>query len=258
MSSKITQKLWSRTWGSATPFAGFTSRSRTSRLPSILDHAQQRQYVWSRPRIQGRWLTVKKGFTSASILFIDIPSTATISSTVTSSANAAEKSFISACTIPRQSTASLTQQVWQRTTNSGNGRRIAISTKRHKSTLSNEQSTKKVQEDKTKATEKKSEPKVEEQPESGINAYLHLPHLHRPTKEEFLAAATGFWSRLKARFKWFSIRSSRPWNIDDWSAFVSWFVLGNLGWLLIGTTTFFSLVVLTINTVVAQGEPKRT
>jgi distribution and morphology protein 31 len=76
---------------------------------------------------------------------------------------------------------------------------------------------------------------------------------HRPTKEELLAAATGFWSRLKVRFKWFSIRSVRPWNIDDWSAFVSWFMLGNLVWVLVGTTTFFSLVILSINTVVAQG-----
>jgi len=75
---------------------------------------------------------------------------------------------------------------------------------------------------------------------------------HRPTKEELLAAATGFWSRLKVRFKWFSIRSGRPWNVDDWSAFVSWFVLGNIAWIFIGTTTFFSLVIFSINTVVAQ------
>ncbi|KAH8676780.1 mitochondrial distribution and morphology protein family 31/32, partial [Tricladium varicosporioides] len=75
---------------------------------------------------------------------------------------------------------------------------------------------------------------------------------HRPTKEELLAAATGFWSRLKVRFKWFSIRSSRPWNVDDWSAFVSWFVLGNIAWIFIGTTTFFSLVIFSINTVFAQ------
>ncbi|TAQ83517.1 hypothetical protein B7494_g8158 [Chlorociboria aeruginascens] len=75
---------------------------------------------------------------------------------------------------------------------------------------------------------------------------------HRPTKEELLAAATGFWSRLKVRFKWFSIRSVRPWNVDDWSAFVSWFVLGNIVWILVGTTTFFSLVIFSINTVVAQ------
>ena len=89
------------------------------------------------------------------------------------------------------------------------------------------------------------------------HSYFHLPHLpkmpHRPTKEEFLAAATGFWSRLRVRFKWFSIRSMRPWNIDDWSAFVSWFIMGHIVWILIGTTTFFSLLIFTINTVVAQG-----
>jgi hypothetical protein len=76
---------------------------------------------------------------------------------------------------------------------------------------------------------------------------------HRPTKEELLAAATGFGQRLKVRFKWFSIRSMRPWNADEWGAFVSWFLFGHLVWVLVGTTTFFSLVILTINTVFAQG-----
>jgi distribution and morphology protein 31 len=100
-------------------------------------------------------------------------------------------------------------------------------------------------------------------PESLANSmskYLHLPHLpkmhmpHRPTKEELLAAASGFWERLKVRFKWFSIRSMRPWNADEWGAFVSWFLFGHLVWILVGTTTFFSLVIFTINTVFAQGE----
>ena len=105
---------------------------------------------------------------------------------------------------------------------------------------------------------KKNESAVPGPAKSIPGTYLHLPHMpklpHRPTKEELLAAATGFWSRLKVRFKWFSIRSVRPWNIDDWSAFVSWFVLGNIVWVLVGTTTFFSLVILSINTVVAQGK----
>jgi len=75
---------------------------------------------------------------------------------------------------------------------------------------------------------------------------------HRPTKEELLAAASGFRQRLKVRFKWFSIRSMRPWNADEWGAFVSWFLFGHLVWILVGTTTFFSLIILTINTVFAQ------
>jgi mitochondrial distribution and morphology protein 31 len=82
----------------------------------------------------------------------------------------------------------------------------------------------------------------------------HMPHLpHRPTKEEFLAAANGFFERLRVRFKWYSIRSMRPWNSDEWGAFLSFFVFGHIVWILLGTTTFVSLVILSINTVVAQG-----
>ncbi|KFA64669.1 hypothetical protein S40285_06164 [Stachybotrys chlorohalonatus IBT 40285] len=88
---------------------------------------------------------------------------------------------------------------------------------------------------------------------TSVSKYLHLPKMpHRPTKEELLAAANGFWARLKVRFKWMSIRSMRPWNADEWGAFVSWFMLGHLVWILVGTTTFFSLLIISVNTVVAQ------
>lgn len=81
----------------------------------------------------------------------------------------------------------------------------------------------------------------------------HMSNLHRPSKEELLAAATGFWSRLKVRFKWFSIRSVRPYNFDEITALFSWVVLGHVVWIVLGTTTFFSLLILAINTVFAQG-----
>lgn len=80
-----------------------------------------------------------------------------------------------------------------------------------------------------------------------------IPHMHRPTKEELLAAATGFWSRLKVRFKWFSIRSVRPFNVDEIGAFFSWVLLGHVLWIILGTTTFFSLAIFAVNTVFAQG-----
>lgn len=90
---------------------------------------------------------------------------------------------------------------------------------------------------------------------SSMSKYLHLPRMpHRPTKEELLAAATNFRERLRVRFKWMSIRSMRPWNVDEWGAFISWFMLGHLVWILVGTTTFFSLIILSINTVFAQGK----
>ncbi|KAK8180151.1 uncharacterized protein BKA78DRAFT_300266 [Phyllosticta capitalensis] len=80
-----------------------------------------------------------------------------------------------------------------------------------------------------------------------------LPHLpHRPGKEELLAAANGAWSRFKVHFKWFSIRSGRKFNMDDISAFFSWILLGHLAWVIIGTTTFFSLIIFLVNTVFAQ------
>lgn len=88
----------------------------------------------------------------------------------------------------------------------------------------------------------------------GSNKHLldRLPHLHRPTKEELLAAATGFWHRLQIRFKWFSIRSVRPYTSDEIFAFVSWIFWAHLLWFIIGTTTFVSLAIYAINTVFAQ------
>ncbi|ROT39822.1 mitochondrial distribution and morphology protein [Sodiomyces alkalinus F11] len=88
---------------------------------------------------------------------------------------------------------------------------------------------------------------------STMSKYLHMPMMpHRPTREELLAAANGFWERMRVRFKWASIRSMRPWNIDEWGAFVSWFLFGHIVWILVGTTTFFSILILSINTVFAQ------
>lgn len=102
------------------------------------------------------------------------------------------------------------------------------------------------------------EPPAEPPKADGGHGRYHLmdrlPHMHRPTKEELLAAATGFWSRLKVRFKWFSIRSVRPFNVDEISTFFSWVLLGHVLWIILGTTTFFSLIIFTINTVFAQGE----
>ena len=80
----------------------------------------------------------------------------------------------------------------------------------------------------------------------------HISQIHRPSREELLAAATGFWSRLKVRFKWFSIRSVRPFNADEIGAFFSWVLLGHVLWIILGTTTFFSLAIFAVNTVFAQ------
>ena len=84
------------------------------------------------------------------------------------------------------------------------------------------------------------------------NRLPDISHIHRPSREELLAAATGAWSRRKVRFKWCSIRSVRPFNADEIGAFFSWFLLGHVLWIILGTTTFFSLAIFAVNTVFAQ------
>lgn len=49
------------------------------------------------------------------------------------------------------------------------------------------------------------------------------------------------------KVKWVLIRSKRPFNMEDVSAFVSWLLTGNIVLFLIGTTTFVSLVLMTMN-----------
>jgi distribution and morphology protein 31 len=62
-----------------------------------------------------------------------------------------------------------------------------------------------------------------------------LPHLHRPTRDDFLKVANGFWERTLIRFRWLSIRSFRKFNADDISAFVTWFLMSQTLWVLIYT-----------------------
>jgi mitochondrial distribution and morphology protein 31 len=73
-----------------------------------------------------------------------------------------------------------------------------------------------------------------------------------PTKEQLLATATSFFHRLHIRIKWPLIRSYRPFNMDDISAFISVYLLSHAFLLIAGTTTFFLLIIATINTVGAQ------
>jgi mitochondrial distribution and morphology protein 31 len=109
--------------------------------------------------------------------------------------------------------------------------------------------------EKQHGTETSAQQNVDSSQKSGNDHFydhFHLPQFHRPTKEELLAAATGFWSRLKVRFKWMTIKSVRPFNADEIFGFFSWIVLGHVVWIIVGTTTFVSLLILAINTVFAQ------
>lgn len=266
MSPTIRQKLWSHIWDPANSFSPLRQYAWGQKpyVPrSSFAHTSKRVFSWSRPRLQPqppKRRSVTKSFASCGFLFFDINSAVTSTSpAITSCATTAEKTLYTTSTLSRRSITSLAQQGWRRQLHSSCQMKQRGNARRNKSSATNGQNGRKPLQNGENPTKippvtKQSEPVQPTPPPTG---YLHLPHLpkmpHRPTKEELLAAATGFWSRLKVRFKWFSIRSVRPWNIDDWSAFVSWFMLGNLVWVLVGTTTFFSLVILSINTVVAQG-----
>ena len=62
-----------------------------------------------------------------------------------------------------------------------------------------------------------------------------LPHVSRPSRDDFLNAANGFVQRMRVRVRWFFIRNFRKFNADDISAFVTWFLVGHGLWILIGT-----------------------
>ncbi len=64
--------------------------------------------------------------------------------------------------------------------------------------------------------------------------------------------AQGFWTRLRIRFKWFTIRSFRRFNADDISAFFTLGSVGTIIWVVVGTTTFVSVVFAALNALNLQ------
>lgn len=62
-------------------------------------------------------------------------------------------------------------------------------------------------------------------------------------KLEMLGQAQGTFGRLAARFRWLMIRAQRPFNTDDLSAMFSWIIWGHILWIVLGTTTFLSLMI---------------
>ena len=88
-------------------------------------------------------------------------------------------------------------------------------------------------------------------PDPGILG--RIASIHRPTKDQMLAAANGVFARFRIRTKWALIRQMRPYNLEDIAALLQWLLVGHIIWVVVGTTTFFSIVLLLVNTVYAQG-----
>lgn len=64
---------------------------------------------------------------------------------------------------------------------------------------------------------------------------MSVPNIHRPTRDDLLTVADGFWQRTRIRFRWFTIKSFRKFDADDISAFVTWFLMSQTIWILVGT-----------------------
>lgn len=58
------------------------------------------------------------------------------------------------------------------------------------------------------------------------------------TKSQLLAQAQNPVSRLWVHIKWPLTRNNRPFSLDDFTAFSSWLFMGNVLWIILGTTTF--------------------
>ncbi|KAI9300219.1 mitochondrial distribution and morphology protein family 31/32 [Cunninghamella echinulata] len=76
---------------------------------------------------------------------------------------------------------------------------------------------------------------------------------HPPSKAELLAQTRTFFERLKVRIKWPLMRQMRPWTLNDITALFSWLFLGHTVWLLVGTTSFVSLILWLANSLQFQG-----
>ncbi|GKT63590.1 mitochondrial distribution and morphology protein [Colletotrichum tofieldiae] len=212
------------------------------------------QHSFPRPNIHN----ARRSYTGSGLLLVGFTTNLAPTQATAACAVAAESATSSGLT-KKSNVYQLARQAWRRGIHS-DSRDVGPAETRHHSSKSGKQ------EEKSTTTQPKQDaPKPGEQGKSDVpdpdaesiasamSKYLHIPKMpHRPTRDELLAAANGFLGRMKVRFKWVSIRSMRPWNIDEWGAFVSWFLFGHLVWVLVGTTTFFSLIIFSINTVFAQ------
>lgn len=80
----------------------------------------------------------------------------------------------------------------------------------------------------------------------------HTTNTSLITKKTLLDQANSPWERFAINAKWFLIKGYRPFNIDEISAFFSWFILSHILWIILGTTTFFSLLFYGLNSLFAK------
>ncbi|KAF9976600.1 Mitochondrial distribution and morphology protein 31, mitochondrial precursor [Actinomortierella ambigua] len=77
--------------------------------------------------------------------------------------------------------------------------------------------------------------------------------LNRVERAKLLSDAPNWLARMKIRLKLLLMRQIRPWRVDDFIAVFSWAFLANAMFVLLGTTTFVSLVLAALNSLQFQG-----
>ncbi|KAJ0420703.1 mitochondrial distribution and morphology proteins-domain-containing protein [Aspergillus carlsbadensis] len=259
------RRLYSNFWETASPFLGRLRMNRTQFLLSTTSPTEPiyssifKRHAQKFPASPRKRTQITRRFASGSFLVLGVSPSSPAVETGATCAISSEK-ILSHRSYPfdRQLLGYLSRNTQKRRFQT----RKDDTSKTNVRTDAAEQASAKEVKTEHKHKDPKSEPLAREvKPEHGsfsssnrhlMNRLPHMPHLHRPTKEELLSAATGFWSRLKVRFKWFSIRSVRPFNLDEITALFSWVLLGHVVWIVLGTTTFFSLLIIAINTVFAQ------
>ncbi|CAR27998.1 hypothetical protein ZYGR_0N04860 [Zygosaccharomyces rouxii] len=88
--------------------------------------------------------------------------------------------------------------------------------------------------------------------------YLHIQNIllqknrTRMDKERLLSEATNFYQRFKINTKWLLIRGNRPFSANEISTMFSWLLISQIAWIILGTTTFVSIILLIFNTVFAK------
>lgn len=247
MSAHLGRGLYAHLWESAISILGRVPANRLSARDAASRKVFESSFTSRRLSTPSRKITpLTRQFASGGFFVLGVSSGPT----------AAETS--AACIVP--STKIVTQYIWKRALHTPNGSQREKGSSENPQPSRNDEASQSASDSDKPSQQNSQFPKPPQEPRQSAppNRHLmdrlpHMPHLHRPTKEELLAAATGFWSRLKVRFKWFSIRSVRPFNLDEITALFSWVLLGHVVWVVVGTTTFFSLLILAINTVFAQG-----
>ncbi|KAH0543495.1 hypothetical protein FGG08_002163 [Glutinoglossum americanum] len=272
MNGNVGRRIYAYLCESADPFLRGAARrapARASYRDSLIHRAATRSFTafhgarsFSRPPKSSKYV-LTRGFASGGFLaFGTNPTTTATETAVTTCANSVEKCL---CLAERRKLVHTLQSAWKRGIHSnprrrGGGKRnigSAADRRNNKGTAGDKpkDAVPSGGHDKTGAAGAGAASKTDTSTHQLLDRLPHLPNLsqyHRPTKDELLAAATGFWSRMKVRFKWFSIRSVRPYNMDDISAFISWVLVGHVIWVIVGTTTFFSIAIFLVNTVFAQ------